>query len=154
VTSSGSPFRFRLERVRALRERREDLAREELAHAMMRRSRCEEELRDAEQALENARIAQRTAHTQGGNASALDLRTQQAYIERLEQVRNASIRNLELHETEVQDRLDALSAAARDRHALERLKERKQADFQRESDRLEGRMLDEIAINRYRSSAA
>ena len=41
---NGPSFRFRLERVRALRERREDAAKQELAGAMMRHRRCEDEV--------------------------------------------------------------------------------------------------------------
>ena len=55
---NGSSFRFRLERVRALRERREDAAKQELAGAMMRHRRCEDEVNAAAARLAGARAAQ------------------------------------------------------------------------------------------------
>ena len=48
----------------------------------------------------------------------------------------------------------ALSAASRDRQALERLKERRLADHHREMARLEDQTLGEIAINGFRRRAA
>ena len=54
---TGHAFRFRLERVRAVRERAEKLAKQDLAEAISRRSSTEQELRATEaniaQALEN-----------------------------------------------------------------------------------------------------
>ena len=55
---NGPSFRFRLERVRALRERREDAAKQELAGALMRHRRCEEEVQAAAGRIASARAAQ------------------------------------------------------------------------------------------------
>jgi flagellar FliJ protein len=148
----GPSFRFRLERVRALRERTEDMARQELAEAMMRRSRCEEDLLETERTLDRA-CAQHLEAQQDSDALEA-LRGHQAFIERLEQTREAAIANLRAHEAEVQSRLDALGEAARERQTLERLKERRRADHQREADRVEGATLDELAINSHRRMRA
>ena len=57
---NGPSFRFRLERVRALRERREDAAKQELAGAMMRHRRCEDEVQAAAARSPSARAARST----------------------------------------------------------------------------------------------
>ncbi len=149
---SGSSFRFRLERVRALREHGEDVAKQALAGALTRREECEEQLHDAEVRLDGARMAQR--ETGEASTSAVDLIARQAYLERIERTRDATARNLDLHEAEVATRRDLLAEAARAREALERLKERRRADHEQELARQSGRELDEVALNVYRRGPA
>ena len=149
---NGSSFRFRLERVRALRERHEDAAKEELAGAMLRHRRCEEEVQAAAARIASARAAQVDATRLP--ISATDLLARQAYLERAERAHQATRQDLQRHELELAERRDALTQAARDRQALERLKEHRRADHEREVARQEGLMLDEIAINGFRRKAA
>jgi flagellar protein FliJ len=149
---TGPSFRFRLERVRALRERREDAAKEELAGAMLRHRRCEEEVQAAAARIARARAAQVDASRL--RSSAHDLIARQAYLERAERAHQATRQDLQRHEIELIQRRDALTNAARERQALERLKEHRRADHEREVARLEGLMLDEIAINGFRRNAA
>lgn len=148
---TGPSFRFRLERVRALRERREDAAKEELAGAMLRHRRCEEEVEAAATRIANARAAQ--VDSTRSMSSASDMLARQAYLERAERAHQATRVDLQRHEVELVQRREALTEAARDRQALERLKEQRRADHDREVARREGLMLDEIAINGFRRSA-
>ncbi|ADB48481.1 flagellar export protein FliJ [Conexibacter woesei] len=145
-------FHFRLERVRALRERGEDLAKEELAGALSRRMSCEERLRAAGEQLAGARDRQRDLAA--APSSSLDLIARQRYLERVEQTRRDGELDLDRHEAEVDARRVALVAAARDRQALERLKERRRADHAREQARVEGAEMDEIALTLHRRRAA
>jgi len=149
---TGPSFRFRLERVRALRERREDAAKEELAGAMLRHRRCEEEMQAAAERIARARAAQVDATRLP--ASANDLMAHQAYLERAERAHQATRHDLQRQEVELLQRREALTQAARDRQALERLKENRRVEHEREVARQEGLMLDEIAINSYRRNAA
>jgi flagellar protein FliJ len=148
---TGPSFRFRLERVRALRERREDAAKEELAGAMLRHRRCEEEVEAAATRIANARAAQ--VDSTRSMSSASDMLARQAYLERAERAHQATRVDLQRHEVELVQRREALTEAARDRQALERLKEQRRADHDREVARREGLMLDEIALNGFRRSA-
>ena len=149
---TGPSFRFRLERVRALRERREDAAKEELAGAMLRHRRCEEEVQAAAARIARAHAAQVDATRLP--SSAHDLIARQAYLERAERAHQATRQDLQRHELELAQRREALTQAARERQALERLKERRRADHEREVARQEGLMLDEIALNGFRRNAA
>jgi flagellar protein FliJ len=144
-------FRFPLERLRALRERGEDLAKQELAGAMHRQAHCAERLRSMGEQVAGAFAAQRAAA--GGGANAADLVAHQAYLERMEQVREAGRLDLDRHDAEVGARRDALREAARQRQALERLKERRRVDHDRAVARAEGAVLDEIALTQHRRSA-
>lgn len=146
-------FRFPLERLRALRERGEDLAKQELAGALHRQAHCAERLRAMGEEVANAFAAQRAAAA-GGSSSAADLAAAQAYLERMEEARDASRLDLDRHEAEVDVRRDALREAARQRQALERLKERRRADHDRAVARAEGAVLDEIALTQHRRSAS
>jgi flagellar FliJ protein len=146
-------FRFPLERLRALRERGEDLAKQELAGAMHRQAHCADRLRAMGEQVAGAFAAQRAAAA-GGAANAADLAARQAYLERMEQVREAGQLDLDRHDAEVGARRDALREAARQRQALERLKERRRVDHDRAVARAEGAVLDEIALTQHRRSAS
>jgi flagellar export protein FliJ len=149
---TGTSFRFRLERVRALRERREDVAKEELAGAMVAHRLCEEQEQEAADRVAQAQTDQRNGSSAAATAGELIAR--QAYLERSEQAHLTSRRDLHRQELELDRRRDALTMAAMERQALERLKETRRADHEREVARREGLLLDEMAINGFRRRAA
>jgi flagellar FliJ protein len=142
------PFNFRLERVRALRESFEDQAREELAASLSTRLKGEAMLRAASDSFSSAQAKRR--QTASLEASGEDLLAVQAYMERTSRARQAAELELDRREAEVDARRTALIAAARERQVLERLKERRKADHKRTSDRIEGALLDEMAIVSHR----
>ncbi|MEA2388374.1 MAG: flagellar protein FliJ, partial [Thermoleophilaceae bacterium] len=142
------PFNFRLERVRALRERFEDQAREDLAASLSVRLKGEAMLRAASETYSRAQENRR--HTAAVEVSGEDLLASQAYIERASRMREAAELELDRRDAEVDARRTALLAAARERQVLERLKERRRADHRRESDRVEAGLLDEMAITSHR----
>jgi flagellar export protein FliJ len=144
---NGHSYRFRLERVRALRERREEEAQMELAGAMMRRRRCQDEIVQAVDRISSARQAQSQAR---GN----ELRDYQAYLERMEQSHRLLVEELARHEKEVADRRATLTARSQDRQALEKLKEKGLDAHNCEVARIEQITLDEIAGNGYWRRAA
>jgi flagellar FliJ protein len=149
-----SPFRFRLERVRALRERREDLARQALADAMTQLSHSEQRLRTVEEHLEHARAEQRGSGPGAPSTNAAELQARQAFLERIEAQRHEGARELQRRAAQVADRDTDLGRAAREREMLERLKRRQRDEHDRERLRREGDALDELAIDRFRRSAA
>ena len=138
------PFKFRLERVRALRESVEDQAKEELAASLSVQMKGEAMLEAASESHANAKATRRGAT--GVAASGDQLVAAQAYLERTEQERLAAELELGRREAEVDARRIALQSAARERQVLERLKDRRKADHIRELDRREGVLLDEMAI--------
>jgi flagellar export protein FliJ len=75
-------------------------------------------------------------------------------VEHIELQRLAGARELAQHDSQVADRDAELGEVAREREMLERLKERQRAEHARESLRHEGNLLDEIAVDRFRRSAA
>jgi flagellar FliJ protein len=149
---AGPSFRFRLERVRALRERAEDEAKEAFAGAMMDRVRSEQEMENAADRVAQAREAQLDATA--APISAIDLMARQAYLERSERAHQASQDDLNRHDQVLEQRREELTEAARERQALERLKENRRIEFQREQARIEAADLDEIALNSFRRRAA
>ncbi len=149
---AGPSFRFRLERVRALRERAEDEAKEAFAGAMMDRVRSEQEMDDAAQRVAQAREAQLDATA--APMSATELMARQAYLERSERAHQASQDDLNRRDQVLEERREELTEAARDRQALERLKENRRIEFVREQARIEAADLDEIALNGFRRRAA
>jgi flagellar protein FliJ len=156
--STAPSFRFRLERVRALRQRKENLARRELAGAISQLTGSRDRLLRVEEHLEQARTHQRLATGVGGigagTVSAADLLARQAFVEHVEAQRTMGMRELERHEADVAARDTQLGRAAREHEILERLKERQRAEHGREQVRREVVILDDIAINRFRRSVA
>lgn len=150
----STTFRFRLERVRALRERREDLARQELAKAVTRLAGSRERMQAVEEHLERVRSEQRLATSPASAVDVEELRVRQAIVERVEALRAGGARELAQRESDVAERDSELGVAAREHRMLERLKERRHAEHDRELRRQESVVLDEIAIDRFRRSAA
>jgi len=144
---NGPSYRFRLERVRALRERREEQVKQEFAIALQACQRCQDEVTVATSRIVAARRAQLAA-------SADDLSAHQSYLERLERAHEVALQELARHELELAERRTALTKASQDLEALERLKEKGRAVHNREAARVEQNMLDEIAGNGYWRRAA
>ena len=146
---TGPVFRFRLERVRTVRERKEQLAQQELASALARRSSTEAELRAVEANLEHARAEQRSASSQSGTFSATEMLARQAFLERIEAQRGVRARELSQRDTEVADSDAKLANAASEHEMLNRLKERHRGEHDREIARREQGAIDEIAVTRF-----
>jgi len=143
------PFNFRLERVRSVRERAEEQAREDLAASLALRVRGEGMLRAAEAELDAARRTRRDAGADVA-VSGIDLVAAQAYLEHAERRREARMLDLDRCDAEVEMRREALIEAARKRQALDRLKEKKRQEHDVESARITGAALDEMSLNMHR----
>jgi flagellar FliJ protein len=142
------PFQFRLERVRALRERAEEEAREELASSLAIRMKGEAMLRAAAESVDGARDARRRSST--ADLSGAELRALAAYMERTTREQESAALELDRRAAEVNARRSALAVRSQERQVLERLKERRRDDHRREAERREGVLLDEIAIVAHR----
>lgn len=139
-------FTFRLERVRSLREREEDLAKEQLARGLHHQVQGEALLREAEHTLRAAREHALGAATSPGGTSAADLMAAQVWLERTRRGKHAAELDLSRREAEVAHRRTALTSAAQDRQAIEKLRERALDTHQREAARREQLQLDEMAL--------
>jgi flagellar FliJ protein len=142
-------FTFRLERVRTVRERAEERAREDLANELRLRVRGEALLREATHAVATARSAGLDT-VRGDRTTSSDLLAVQAYLERAERNRREAALDLDRQDAEVNARREVLAAAARDRQAIEKLKERQQSDHDRAWARRSQNILDELALSIHR----
>lgn len=144
---NGPSYRFRLERVRALRERREEQAKLDFAAALQQRGKAQDEV---------IRIDARIGDARGAQIRAVgsDLKAHQDYVERLEHLRRVAQEELVRREQELDARRQSLTKASQDREALERLKEKGLAAHIRELARVEQITLDEIAGNGHWRRAA
>jgi flagellar FliJ protein len=146
-------FTFRLERVRSLRERAEDQAREELARELLHRVRGEAILQQAADAVSAARDTGRDTALRSG-ASGVDLLAAQTWLERAERRRLDAVTDLGRLDAQVAIRRRALAEAAREREAIEKLKRRRRADHDAEAARLAQAALDEVALTVHRRGTA
>jgi flagellar FliJ protein len=147
---SARPFKFRLERVRALRERAEERASQELATSVAHHQRGEEELRAAAERVAQARDGRRAT----AQASGADLLAMQAYIERTQRAEQAAALDLGRREAEVDARRDALVHAAREHRALTRLEQRRREEHAQQAARADSAVMDELALSVHRRGAA
>lgn len=150
---SDAGFRFRLERIRALRERKEEIAKQELAQAMGRLCDSERRLREVKEQLARAHARQRGAAAERV-ISGRDLIAGQEFVESVERQHRHGVRDVRRSQGEVSQRDAALNLAAQEHQMLQRLKERDRVDHVREVARREGEALDEVALDRFRRSVA
>ena len=150
---NGPVFRFRLERVRAVRERSEQLAQQELARAISLRSDTEADLRATEAHLEQAHVEHRAHTSDAHTLDATELLARQAFLERVEAQRGAHVQELRQREAQVAERDAQLTTAATEHEMLSRLRERHRDEHERELASLERTALDEIAATRFGRSA-
>lgn len=139
-------FTFRLERVRTLRERAEDQAREALTQEIRHRDEGRVLLDEARANVHAACELNRNAMAAGGMTSAVNLLAIQSYVERTEQLQNSAALELSRRESEVYVKRDHLASAARDRQAIDKLKERRLAEHNAEWARKSQNTLDELAL--------
>lgn len=147
---SARPFKFRLERVRALRERAEERASEELATSVAQQRLGEEQLRAAAERVARAREDRRAT----AQATGADLLAMQVYIERSQRAQQAAQLDLGRREAEVDARRDALVHAAREHRALTRLEQRRREEHALHAARADGAVMDELALGVHRRGAA
>lgn len=142
-----TPFTFKLEPVRALREQAERQAQEALARELRRQRDRETELDAATRRVDSARG---TGDLQpGAEVSGHDLRAFQAYMERVEREREAAAHGVAAQALEVDAGRSRLARAAAEHEALVRLKARKRSQHERAVARAETAALDEVAISRH-----
>lgn len=143
-------FTFRLERVRSLRERAEEAAREELARELSHRVRGEALVMHATQELHRARGAGRDAVV----ATGADLLATQAWMERLERHRVDALAELGRCDASVARSRATLADRAQEREAIERIKRKRRADHDAEALRRAQIALDEVALTVHRRGTA
>lgn len=141
----SKPFRFRLERIRELREHDEDRAREQLASSLGAQLRGQAMLQAAAELVAGAHAERRDGAGTGAIAAG-DLQAHQLWLERLQRKRADAELALERASAEVDARRGALVEASRRREALERLKDRKRQEHRVTMERREGALLDEMAL--------
>jgi len=146
-------FRFRLERVRTIRERAEDQAREALSNELRVRAEGEVLLRAAADAVTAARDVGRSTAS-AGRSTATDFLSAQAFLERTERNRVEASLELARREAEVTARREVLAVAARDRQAIDKLKERQKSEHDAECARRAQNTLDELALAVHRRGGA
>lgn len=147
------PFNFRLERVRLVRERTEELAQQELATSMQSHRESEDALNAVSSRLDHARRAH-PLRALDSRIEGADLRAAHAYLERLTVQRRHAAQELDNRSAELQTRRDTLREAARDRQVLDRLRERRRDEHARDSERLSAVALDEVALVAHRRKAS
>jgi len=104
--------------------------------------------------IADARDQFRGASGCGEVLSGTDLAASQAYLERLSGRRSVAVRDLNASRDEVGRRRSDLEAAARERQALDRLRDRRRAEHDREAARAEAAQLDELALAGHRRRQA
>ncbi len=141
-------FKFRPETVLRLRRASEAQATTHLAAALRDLATAERSVRD----LQTARASAENEHEQvlrTGFAPAQHFLGQALFQSRLAAEVVSAEREIESRAAVVQARRQTLAHAAREREALERLKDKHRARFRRELNRRDARLADELYLARY-----
>ena len=137
-----------------MRARKEQLAQEQLARSMSRLSDTRDELRSAEAGVERARAQQRDASAAADPVGGAELQARQAFLERAEADRSTRAQDVRRGEAEVADRGAKLVVAASEHEMLNRLRERRRSEHERDAARRESNLIDEMAAARAGRSVA
>ena len=147
-------FTFRLERVRTLRERAEERAREALSNELRVRAEGEALLRQATDAVDRRpRHRPQRRSTPAASPPSTSCPPRPSSSAPSASASRPSI-ELDRREAEVAVRRSVLAAAARDRQAIDKLKERQKADHDAEWARRSQNTLDELALAVHRRGGA
>ena len=147
-------FTFRLERVRNLRERAEERAKEALSTELRNETASAMAFDQAREAVQAACNVGRGAFGTGSMISAHNLVAVQSYLERTERLRSEAALELSRAKAEVEVKRQHLAVAARDRQAIDKLKARQQAEHDAEWARKSQNTLDELALAVHRRGIA
>ena len=137
------PFRYRLQAVQMLRERREHEAAEQYALALARRAQALKRLEDVEHELGLARFEIQELVTAGCPVHQINRRQQFCVV--IQERRNQCATDLQAAERTVQQRFAALLTARQEREAVEKHHAKCLQEHQRGLQREEQRWLDDLA---------
>lgn len=140
-------LKFRLEKVLQHRTSMEILAQQELAGARQRELLLRQEL--AEVRAQLAACQEEFERCKGAGLTAQELLIFQNHLERQGGVQAECSARWETARQEVEVKREALVASSMDKRLLEKLKEKKSEEFQREVLARENKILDEIAIQQF-----
>lgn len=138
---------FKLETVLNHRQYREDSARQRLAEAARALSAARGVLRQQEKIRHEYGRALRLKQNDGG--SAMEILLYRRYLARLEDEIQDQRQVVQGHAREKEKRRRELMACAKDRKAIEKLKERHLAEMERQERDREQKLLSDVAISRY-----
>ncbi|HTH47185.1 MAG TPA: flagellar export protein FliJ [Candidatus Limnocylindria bacterium] len=137
------PFRYKLQAVQMLRERREHEAAEQYALALALRAQALQRLGDVEHELSLARFEIQELVTAGCPAHQVSRRQQFCVV--IQDRRTQCASDLQSAERTVQQRFTALLNARQDREAVEKHHDKCRQEHQRGLQREEQRWLDDLS---------
>lgn len=148
----AAQFEFRLETLLRLREQAEKTKQRTVARRLAAISEAQRRLDDAAERERAERERLRTA-SGPGTMSVDEVMASRAWIGRLQRERWAIGGQIAAHERQLTTERAALAEAAKQRKILEKLRERKLAEYRLRVNRAEDRFLDEIAAGQFARSA-
>jgi flagellar protein FliJ len=145
-------FKFRLQRVLDLREKREEEAATELAAARG----------EAERALELARALEAEQHSHirtvaasaGGGVSVGQLQNLSLLVQRMGEQVSEAYRAVDSAEVQVRDRLTQFASAFREKQVLHKLKDRDLTAWRAAEVQADRSAMDDIALSQFVRAAA
>ncbi len=151
-----SAFEFSLQAALDLRKREEDAAHRRLGEALRRAESARRDLLETQE-RHDAILAALRAGRDGSDHQRLaceQIDHAHRYLRNLRATMREQRLRLEQLELQVTHRRSELTEAARERRTLERLSERREAEYRRELARRESRELDEAAATRHARDAS
>jgi flagellar FliJ protein len=140
--------RFKLQSVLNYRQSLEDQAQQQLAATQQQRRDTEERVQERQQAMQSYDRELRRRQQEGLTVAEMEL-----FESRIQDSRRqieAFRQQLQLLDRRIADQRKHLLDAARERQVIEKLRDKQNAEYQRELSRKERAMLDEISLRNQR----
>jgi len=135
-------FAFRLQPILGLKEKIEDLKRNEFGKAVVQLAAERQKKAEMEQLKSDTITGFRTSITQDINPN--DIRQHNVFIDRLKQMIERQVQVIIRAEAYVEEKRVELIEAMREKKMLETLKEHRFEEYLEEEKRAEGKMVDEL----------
>ena len=140
--------RFRLQSILDLKQRLEDAQQQTLAGLMLQRLRADEALHVLEQQADAQQQAL-AAQVSAGRVDPSAVRAALAYIDSVRGAMAAERERIEAIGAQVRQSREQLTEIAREKHVIERLRDRQAAAEAMDAERREQRAADELAAQRF-----
>ncbi|MDR2398449.1 MAG: flagellar export protein FliJ [Spirochaetaceae bacterium] len=137
-------FHFRLQKVLALREYREQETKVELGKAIGALTRIEQSIADI--AAERVRIGNQQC---GPGRGVAEIVAFDRYVQRLDSSKNRLVADADQARQQVETAREVYLAASRDRKILDKVREHQAVEHRKEQRAQEAKLLDEVGSSRF-----
>ncbi len=139
-------FKFPLQKILDIRKSLEERKAIELSQAKTELKRQQEKLENLNRIKQEALKTAIEKQVETKNLTVNDLKLNSDYVDQISQQINGQLKNVDKTESEVEKKREDLLTAAREKKAVEKLKEKKLDSYRRKKTKKDNKLESELAI--------